>query len=150
MERTEGHGEMVSSGNIGEGQMHPFSQEVLERFPELRETLFEGDEELAYLMARNLVNWLARGVIHPLPEDVTRRVLDFYAWCKSQPAGKDASDDIMTIMMVGFVEHLFEHADLLPLLGRLMTRKELGDNRDYWVTWVGKERYEAAMRAVRK
>lgn len=129
------------------GQSRPvFSDELVRRFPELVDSVFDGDEELPYLMARHLVDWLSVVAAPRLDQEVVRRVVEFHQWCQEQPSGASAEDDILTIEAVGFIEDLFEHDELLPLIPRLFRKEELRRSRDYWIAWVGKDRYDAALR----
>ena len=80
--------------------------------------------------------------------EIVRRVVDFDRWCMAQPRGDNAGTDIMTIQVVAFYEKLFEHDDLLPLIRHVMTRADLMRNIHYYVTWVGADRYEAALRVA--
>jgi hypothetical protein len=61
-------------------------------------------------------------------------------------SGKDAGDDIYTILVVGFYENLFEAQSTRALLPRLMPLKDLTQNADYLRQWVGAENYEKALK----
>jgi hypothetical protein len=50
-------------------------------------------------------------------------------WCIKESEGTSAADDAFTIETVGFIEELFEHDELLPLLPHLMSMDELVANR---------------------
>ena len=126
--------------------MRKLYDEVVRRFPEVREHLREGHEELPYLVIGYVVDWL-RAAAKPAPEpDVIRRVVEFDRWCMAQLPGETAADDLMTIVVVALREKLFGHDELLPLIPHLMPRDELLRNRDYLVGWVGADRYQAALR----
>ncbi len=127
--------------------MHPFSAEILQRFPEIQEKVFNGDEDLPYLMANHLANWLAALAKLQLSQQTIDRVVDFHRWCREQPEGKTAEDDISTIEMVGFLEKLFEHADLTSMVPRLIPKEELLRNHKYFIQWIGKDRYDVALRS---
>jgi hypothetical protein len=120
--------------------------EVLRRFPEVGFYVSEGDEELPYLVVGYIADWLssvAKGGIDPA---IVQRVVEFDRWCLEQPEGETAEDDIMTIEVVALREKLFERDELLPLIPKLMSRKELLQAREYLTTWVGADRYQAALR----
>lgn len=128
--------------------MHPYSLEILQRFPEITKCKYESDEDLPYLMAANLVGWMI-SVAKPRMDVATiRRIVYFHQWCKAQPAGNNADDDIMTIHVVGFLEPVFENDALLPLIPHLMTRQELILGHDYWIAWIGQNRYDAALKLL--
>ncbi len=125
--------------------MHPFSAEILKRFPEVQPSVSEGDDDLPYVMGWHLVDWLTETQKDKLNQDIMQRVEEFHRWCIDQPQGESAEDDIITIETVSFVEKLFENDLLLPILKRLLTRQQLQNNRAYLMQWVGKDRYEIAL-----
>jgi hypothetical protein len=121
-------------------------REVLKRFPEVKPFLREGDEELPYLVVGAIVRWLSTVAKPADSPEVASRVRAFYDWALDQPRGKSADDDVMTILTVGFVEDLFERDDLLPLIPKLLTKNAMIAGRDYLSQWVGRKRYEKALR----
>jgi len=114
-------------------------------FPEVRELSSEGDEELPYVLMANLVDFLERQASPELRAGTIKRVLEFKAWCHAQPRGKDAGDDVLTILVVGFLEKVIESEKLCVLVPRLISKAELVESKDYLVTWVGQENYDRAM-----
>ncbi|MFS8084503.1 MAG: hypothetical protein ACMG6H_02660 [Acidobacteriota bacterium] len=126
-----------------------FHNEIVRRFPEVSSFVADGDEELPYVMASYVVEWLL-GVAQPvLAPDTIRRVVDFHLWCADQPEGNSASDDAFTIETVALIERLFQHDELLPLIPHLMSMDDFVANREYLIAWVGADRYEAALAVVR-
>ena len=121
--------------------------EVLRRFPEVASYVSDGDEELPYLVVGYITDWLLSIELDP---PTVQRVVDFDRWCMDQPRGDTAADDIMTIEVVALREKLFEHDKLLPIVPKLMTHEELLQNRDYLTSWVGADRYQAALRLSRR
>jgi hypothetical protein len=120
--------------------------EVLSRFPEVAAYVSDGDEDLPYLVVGYVAEWL-RSIAKPkLNRRVAQRVVDFDRWCMEQPRGESAADDVMTIEVVALREKLFEDDALLPLVPMLMSRDELEQSRHYLSTWVGSDRFEAALR----
>jgi hypothetical protein len=120
--------------------------EVLRRFPEVAPYVSDGDEELPYLVVGYIADWLLSVDLDPA---TVQRVVDFDRWCMEQPGGETAADDIMTIEVVALREKLFEHDKLLPIVPKLMTHEEMLRNRDYLTSWVGADRYQAALRLTR-
>ncbi len=119
--------------------MKVLSNEILKRFPEIKSAVFEGDEELPYLMMDHLADWVVgqgEGKLDPI---VVNRVLDFYNWCISQPNGKTAEDDILTIWTVGFYEKMFENEVMHPLIPKVVNKQEFVENRKCLISWVGQE-----------
>lgn len=98
------------------------------------------------MVVGEVVDWLASVAKPALAPDVVQRVLDFHRWCQDQPRGESAFDDILTIEMVAFFENLFDHDALLPLVVKLASREDLVHNEKYLTTWVGADRYQAALR----
>lgn len=123
-----------------------FHDAVLARFPEIAPRLGEGDEELPYIVASSVADWLRTVAKPAIAPEIVERVRAFHDWALDHPRGTDAGDDVMTIVCVGFVEDLFKHDETLPLIPHLMTRDDMLRNRDYLSQWVGKERYENALR----
>jgi len=119
--------------------------EVLRRFPEMELWVDEGDEDSIYVVVGYIKWWLVSVANPTLPDEVVSRVVDFYRWCMEQPRGETASDDIATIVVVGLLEERFENDALLPIIPQLMSREELLQARDYLTTWVGADRYQAAL-----
>ena len=101
---------------------------------------------MPYLVVGYIADWLLSVELDPT---TVQRVVDFDRWCMEQPRGETAADDIMTIEVVALREKLFEHDKLLPIVPKLMTHEELLRNRDYLTSWVGAERYQAALRLTR-
>src|SRR5688572_30127055 len=113
--------------------MRHLADEILQRFPEVKPRVFDGDQDLPYLMVGHIVDWLLSVATPRLPPDVVARVVDFDRWCMAQPRGETAADDVMTIVVVALREELFAHDALLPLVPRLIPRDELLANRDYLI-----------------
>jgi hypothetical protein len=126
--------------------MHVFGAVILQRFPELKPKIFKGDEDLPSVMGAHLARLLAESATTNRPHPLAERVLDFHRWCAEQPRGQSAQDDLLTIEMVGFIEELFKYDTQFPLIRRLVTKEALLRNRDYWVKWIGEDRYRLALR----
>jgi hypothetical protein len=120
--------------------------EVLRRFPEAR-TKFnfsEGDVELPYNVMHDLVDWLQRLPPGAFTPELIDRLVSFTRWCEQQPRGKDAGDDLLTILTVGFYENLFDSDTTRALLPRFISRDQFMASADYFRQWVGAEDYEKA------
>ena len=98
---------------------------------------------MPYVVVGYIADWLLTVELDPA---IVQRVVDFDRWCVDQPRGETAADDIMTIEVVALREELFEHDKLLPIVPKLMSRTELLQNREYLTSWVGANRYQAALR----
>lgn len=123
--------------------------EICERFPEVRSQIYDGDEELPYMLMRHLANWLKELPAKELTPSVTNRVVAFNHWCERQPRGEQATDDLFTILVVGFYEPLFESASTRALLPKLVPPEDIAANAEYLRTWVGEENYNEARKQYR-
>lgn len=119
--------------------------EMLRRFPELESMVSEGDDELPYMMMNYLADWLGRPGVASEPANI-KRVVAFVSWCETQPPGKNAGDDLRTILVVGLIEHLLESSTARTLVPHLVSREIFTSNADYFRHWVGPENYEQALR----
>lgn len=131
---------------FGKRSMKQLAEEILKRFPEVAPSVFEGDEELSFVMMAHLGKWVVDQAKAGVAPGLVPRIKAFAKWCETQPRGDDAADDIWTIYVVGFYEELFEDEKTRSLIPSLATRQELIDNRDYLITWVGYPAYEEALK----
>lgn len=128
--------------------MKKLYDEILKRFPEVK--IDEKDIELPYLMMSNIVSWLNSRNTDCTDQDIIKRVVGFKKWCESQAPGQSAADDIMTIFTVSFYEDLFENKKTQSLIAHLTSRKEMIANKEYLISWVGKENYDAVLKSIKK
>jgi hypothetical protein len=123
--------------------MQRLEAEMLQRFPELAPQIAY-HEDLPYVVMRDLADWLAT-----VPPDqivpALDRVRGFVSWCEEQPRSEDASDDIFTILVIGFFEKLLESETLRRFVPTFLTREDLERDPAYWQTWVGEENYAKAL-----
>src|SRR3954463_434351 len=83
--------------------MPVWRKEAFERFPEFRTLLQE--EKSAYGFLGALVLKLVEA--HESADDGRiRRIYNYAKWCLEAPRGREASDDLPTIVTVSFYEHL--------------------------------------------
>jgi hypothetical protein len=117
--------------------------EIAQRFPELALQVAQ-HHDLPYVIMSDLADWLGT-----VPErDISgalNRVRSFVTWCEQQPRGKDARDDVFTILVVGFFEKLFVSDALQRFVPVFLTRDELEGDPAYWKRWVGEENYAKAL-----
>ncbi len=128
------------------GIMKVLYDEIIKRFPEVIPHIAEEDEESPYMMMRCIVEWLEGMNPKALTPDVVKRIQSFTGWCEAQPRGKIAADDMLTILVVGFYEKLFNEEHTRALLPELMTKEELVQNSDYLKHWVGENNYESVLK----
>ena len=121
-------------------------EQVLRQFPEVASYISDGDEELPYLVVGSIVDWLMSVAKPAIDPAIVQRVVDFDRWCMQQPRRETAADDIKTIEVVALREKLFEHDALLPIVSKLYSREELLQAREYLTSWVGTDRFQAALR----
>jgi hypothetical protein len=118
--------------------------EIENRFPEVREAIDEEDGN--YTLMNRVVEWLRRVPPAALTADLIDRIRGFKEWCEDQPRTQSAKDDMWTIFIVGFWEHLFESDSTRVLIPHLMSREEVVENRAYLESWVGADNYQLAIR----
>jgi hypothetical protein len=118
--------------------------EILRRFPEVRPSLSDGEEDLPYLMMGHVASWAQRLSPTEINTEAIARVQAFIRWCEEQPRGETAADDILTVLVVGFYEKLFETEDTRALLPKFVAKEDFIKNAEYLKTWVGAEKYEQA------
>jgi len=119
--------------------------EIERRFPEVKARLSEGDEQYPYLVMGSVVEWLRSLSTSEITPDIVTRLREFRDWCERQPRGATASDDIYTILVVGFYEKLFAVDVTRRLIPRLIPRGDLIQNAEYIKSWVGSENYQLAL-----
>jgi hypothetical protein len=118
--------------------------EIESRFPEVRNALDEEDGD--YTLMHRVIEWLRSVPPVPLSADIVDRVRRFKQWCEDQPRMQGAEDDMWTIFIVGFWEHLFESDFTRALIPHLMSFDEVVENRAYLESLVGADNYQMAMR----
>jgi hypothetical protein len=122
--------------------------EIRTRFPEFIEEVemyVEVEYDAPYLAMGYLADWLDSKGENGFDPTIVQRLVDFAKWCESQPRGKDASDDIYTILYVAMYEALFLRQHTKCLIPRLMSKKDLEENKQYLVSWVGQDNYDKAL-----
>jgi hypothetical protein len=120
--------------------------EISRRFPEVRSSFSEGDEELPYLVMGHLASWLKTLPKEALTPELIARLVSFTKWCEEQPRGKDACDDLFTMLSVSFYEELFDTDTMRELLPRFISRAQFVATADYFRAWVGTDNYDKALR----
>jgi len=126
--------------------MEKLYHEICVRFPEVRARIFHGDEALPYLMMGHVADWLKNLPAAAFTPELLDRVRAFTDWCEDQPRGDTADDDLLTMLMVGFYEKLFEAEHLRALLPKLLSQETLTQNAEYFRTWLGEENYAIALK----
>jgi hypothetical protein len=124
--------------------MRKLYEEISVRFPEIRDLIHRGDDELPYVMIGHVAHWVRNLPETGITPEILARIQSFAAWCEDQPAGETAGDDIHTILVVGFYEKLFEAERMHSLLPKLITKTMLVRNADYLRTWVGEDNFRKA------
>lgn len=130
--------------SLGQKKMRRLYEEICCRFPEVSRLIHRGDEELPYMMVGHIADWLA--ALPEISPEIVERVQAFALWCEDQPSGQTAADDILTILVVGFYEPLFEHKKTRFLLPKIVSKETFERNAAYFKSWVGAENYEKAAR----
>lgn len=108
--------------------------EILKRFPEVKEHLYDGDENLPYLIMNELVT----------------RICDFATWCGEQPRGETAEDDTFTILVLAFYEEIMSNDKTRCLAPKLFQLSDLHANEKYFKSWVGEDNYQKCLQEYSK
>ncbi len=116
--------------------MSKLSEGIFHHFPEIRETS-EGEEDLDYVLTANIIFWLETVEI---TNEIIKRVSSFNSWCLSQPRSK-GSDDIYTVLVVGFYEGLIESEKTRELATKIIPKENMVKNKEYFINWLGEEMY---------
>ena len=116
--------------------------EVLKRFPEIKPNIDEGDEESPYLYFSYIAWWVESLSRSEVTSKVIDRIGSFGEWCCKQPEGKDASDDLGTILMTGLYESLANSASGRKVLANIFPLDYLRSGEEYFKQWMGEMEYE--------
>ena len=130
--------------------METLATEIRSRFPEISTRVFDGDELLPYTMMGHVASWLREERPHLTSEGIAGRLASFCEWCESQQPGDTASDDILTILVVGLYEKLIEHPATRPLVPVLMSREDFAGNKDYILSHCGSDAYNETLKEYEK
>src|SRR5437762_12316855 len=103
--------------------MQHFETEMSQRFPELVPQIAE-HHDLPYIIMSDLARWLETVPEGAVPAAL-QRVRSFVTWCEQQARGEDARDDLLTILVVGFFEKLFESDAIRRFVPVFLTRDDL-------------------------
>ena len=116
--------------------------EVLKRFPEIEPHVSEGDEELPYLYFSYIAWWVETLSRPEVTVNVIERIASFGEWCCEQPEGKDASDDLGTILMVGLYETLANSESGRMVLANIWPVDYVRSGEEYFKQWMGEKEYQ--------
>jgi len=98
-------------------------REAFERLPEFRRLLQE--EQSPYSFFGELVEKL-NSAYKAGNEDIIKRIYGLVFWCiNDAPRGKNASDDIFTIVTCSFLEHLPAHKLIRQDIGTWFYQREI-------------------------
>jgi hypothetical protein len=120
-------------------------EEIMRRFPELDNEITRENRDLAYIQMAYIVEWLQSMPRGTHTANIVERLKSFRAWCEDQPRTENPEDDIYTIFIIGFWEHMFESDSTRALIPQLMSREEVIAGGDYLKSWVGPENYQMAL-----
>ena len=118
--------------------MSRWRKEAFDRLPECRKQLQA--EKTAYGFFHVLNDVLFRAHLAE-DEDLIRRIYEYAKWCLGAPRGKDASDDLLTIVTVSFFEHLPTHREVRQEVGRWLPRSMIEGMREVFLYLGTEEKY---------
>ena len=124
-------------------------REVLRRFPEIEPYLIEGDEEMPYVCFNYIAWWIESLPRAEITSDLIARISSFGDWCHAQPEGKDASDDLPTILTVGLHESLGASDSGRMALSKIWPEDYVRESEGYLRQWLGTGDYEKLLAEYR-
>ncbi len=122
------------------------ASEIKNRFPEISSSIHEGDEDLPYVMMGYIAEWLSEQYPHHKDPSIAQRLSLFCQWCESQPQGKTAADDILTILCVALYEKLIESSTTRILVHHLIPRHLFTKNVGYFTSHCGSDAVAATLK----
>jgi hypothetical protein len=126
--------------------MYQLYPEICQRFPEVRSEAFDDCHDLPYVLFGYIVTWLSKKDRSEISPDIIKRVSDFITWCNEQPRGTTADDDLYTAFHVAFLEKLFRHDTTRIFIPLIISKDQLNETKDYFLSWVDLEEFEAALK----
>ena len=88
--------------------MPPWKETALEMLPEMADAISRSDSP--YSLWADINNAFDGAYdCEPQDESFIRRTYEFYLWCAQAPRGETATDDLLTCVVVCFLEHIPEH-----------------------------------------
>jgi hypothetical protein len=122
-----------------------FTEKLFLIFPELQSRASDDDKNLPHVLMAYLVDFLESCSGSELPQDVVKRLVEFNFWCRAQPRGESAKDDIYTLLVVGLYEKILKKDDLYPLIVKLVSREQFLDSKEYLLRWIDERQYSRAL-----
>lgn len=126
--------------------MARWRKEAFDRFPDFRGLL--QNEKSAYLFLGEMVERLHEAYLQK-DEDLVRRIYEYAKWCQDAPRGKDASDDLPTIVTVSFFEHLPRHAEVRRDVGRWLPKKDIEGMKELFLYLGTEEQFQEMLASCR-
>ncbi len=106
--------------------------------------------ETPYDIWTNLRDVFATAYNYPYNEDDIRSVYEYAEWSCRQPRGESAADDLLTVVAVGFYEHIAEVPAAVKDLPRWFKLDEILTMREILSYHVGPEGFEQLIQAFPK
>src|SRR4051812_10211159 len=126
--------------------MSLWRKEAFERFAEFRGLLQQ--EKSAYNFLGELVNKLVEAYASS-DDGRIRRIYNYAKWCLAAPPGRDASDDLPTIVTVSFYEHLPHHTIVRKDVGRWLPKEMIEGMKEVFLYHGTPEQYEEMLAPAR-
>jgi hypothetical protein len=106
-----------------------------------RASQFLQQEKSAYKFLSETVRWL-REAYDRNDKEMIQRIYDYAKWCMDAPRGKDASDDLLTIVTVSFFEHLPQHEKIRQDVGRWLPASDIKGMKSVFLYHGSEEQFQ--------
>jgi hypothetical protein len=118
--------------------MSRWRKEAFDRLPECRKELQAEKDPYGFFGALGDVLWRAHIA---KDEDLIGRIYGFAQWCLDAPRGKDAADDLLSIVTVAFFEGVPKHKEVRQEIGRWFPRDFIKGMHEVFCYIESEEKY---------
>lgn len=126
--------------------------EAVRAFPEIAEKEAEdglGDWDNPYDCWISLLMNFEEAYNSPRNEDLIRRIYEYSEWCLEQPRGETAEDDLFTVVVVCFYEHIPTIPEAVEDMPRWIPYETVKGSEEALSYLAGKEGYNRVLEIYR-
>ena len=125
-----------------------WKEQALQVLPELKEEI--EDAENPYRMWISIQDAFEDAYAESKNESLIRRIYGYADWCRQQPSGKTAADDLGTCVAVCFYEHIPELPAALNDMPRWFAKTDVITMKEILSYHVGEKGYQKILQAYDK